>query len=169
MRAVSLLSLLFAAVAAASSAWPAALPQIRLSDPLGKEFTGTQLSQKGVVVLVTAPNLSQGGAQEAWDAAFRGAKRDPDGPAVVILEDMTQSWFRPLVLGRMKESYKPGASIVLLLDEAGTTRKAFGVPNDTTVAFAFSADGKLAAVETARATVERAQKLLTAAAGSTAR
>lgn len=163
-RALFLSSLLLAALAAAANPWPAALPEIRLRDPLGQVFTGQELAARGVVVLVTAPNLSQGGAQEAWDAAFRGASRQPAGPAVVILEDMTQSWFRHIVLGRMKESYKPGAAIVLLLDEAGTTRKAFGVPENTTVAFAFAPGGKLAAVETALGTVERAQRLLRAAA-----
>jgi hypothetical protein len=165
MRSVVSLSVLLVSGAVAASVWPEALPDLRLKDPLGKEFTSSQLSERGVVVLVTAPNLSQGATQEAWDAAFRGAKRDPEGPAVVILEDMTQSWFRPLVLGRMKETYKPGASIVLLLDEVGTTRKAFGVPDNTTVAFAFAPGGKRVAVETAGATVERAQKLLTSAAG----
>jgi hypothetical protein len=166
MRAVSLLVVVAATFALAQSdaGWPKSLPELKLDDPLGNTFTEDNFTERGVVVVATAPSLSQGDAQQTWDAAFRGARRGADGPQVVMLEDMSQSWFRGPVLDRMRASYKSGQTLVLLLDEDGAIRKALGVPENATVAFAFAPGGQLAAVETQGGTVERARKLLKAAA-----
>lgn len=161
----SLFLFAFAAVAAGPASWPSVLPVLRHLDPHGEEFTEALLKERGAVLIATAPNLSQGGAQNAWNEAYRAVRRDAEGPVVVLLEDMSQSWFRHVVLARMKESYRRGQGMLVLLDESGSTRRALGVPENTTVAFAFAAGGALVAVETGQATAERFAKLLRAAAG----
>lgn len=157
---------LLAAVAAAveAPAWPSTLPALKLKDPLGQEHTQAALEARGAVMVVTAPTHAQGDAQQAWNAALEAARGDARGPVLVFLEDMSQSWFRPLVLSRMRESYKPGSGLLLLLDEGGVTRKALGVPENTTMAFAFAPGGRLVAVETQAASAARAQALVRAAA-----
>jgi hypothetical protein len=163
-RRVALLSLLVALVAsAAAPSWPAALPSLSLLDPLGTIFSDAQLKPRGVVVVATAPIKTQGDTQKAWHDALLAQATDKTGPAVVMLEDMSQSWFRPIVIAEMKKTYRSGSRIVLLLDENGATRKSFGVAEDATVAFAFAPGGKLVAVETGAASPERALKLLEAA------
>lgn len=154
-----------ATLAAAPSPWPAALPALRLADPLGTEFTEGQWSARGAVVVVTAPNLSQGGAQQAWTAAFDEVKREGAAPMVVFVEDMSQSYFRPVVISRMKAAYRPGSGLLVLLDESGDAREALGVSENATVAFAFGPGGKLRAVETGAASAERAEALLRSARG----
>ena len=162
-RSLAALILLGGLVASAGSAgWPDALPRLKLLDPLGTEFNDEQFKNRGVVLIATAPIKDQGDAQQAWHDALE-AHADKTGPAVVMLEDMSQSWFRPIVLARMTELHRPGAPIVLLLDESGATRKNFGVAENATVVFAFSPAGKLVAVETGPASPERALKLLDAA------
>jgi len=152
-----------AAAAGTAPVWPQMLPRIRLLDPLGTEFRDDHLKPRGVVMVVTAPIQSQGSAQQAWHDLLVASHKGEQGPAVVMLEDMSQSWFRPVVLARMKDVYRPGTAALLLLDENGATRKAMGVSEDATVAFAFAPGGKLAAVETGAASHERAAKLLEAA------
>lgn len=166
MSRAALAILLLIAVAASAgptTAWPDALPRLRLLDPHDTEFTDEQLTRRGVVVIATAPTLSQGDAQKAWSDALEVHTADKSGPALVLLEDMSQSWVRPIVLGRMKAEYRSGARLVMLLDESGATRKALGVRENATVAFAFAPGGKLVAVETGSASPERALKLFEAA------
>ena len=159
----ALILLVALAAAAGPPAWPEALPSLRLLDPLDTEFTDAQLTPRGVVLVVTAPTHAQGDAQKAWGNALATHAGSKTGPVVVMLEDMSQSWFRPIVIGRMKDAYRPAGSIVLLLDESGATRKALGVAENSTVAFAFAPGGKLVAVETGAASAERALRLLEAA------
>jgi hypothetical protein len=163
-RRLALLTLLVAFVASAGSApWPPALPTLSLFDPLGTQFSDAQLKPRGVVLVATAPIKTQGDTQKAWHDVLVAQATDKSGPAVVMLEDMSQSWFRPIVIAKMKETYRPGSRIVLLLDENGATRKSFGVTEDATVAFAFAPGGRLVAVETGAPSAERALKLLEAA------
>jgi len=148
---------------AAWGGWPDVLPGLRLPDQYGTEFADEPLKARGVVLVVTAPIAAQGDAQRAWHDALGASAADKSGPAVAMLEDMSQSWFRPMVVAEMKRQHPSGAPILLLLDESGATRKAFGVAENATVAFAFAPGGKLVAVETGPASPERALKLLHAA------
>lgn len=154
--------LFLALVASAASTWPETLPSLKLKDPLDAEFTDAHFKPRGLVLVATSPIESQGRTQQAWHAEL-STHVDRSGPALVMLEDLSQSWFRPLVLAKMREEYRRGAPIVLLLDESGATRRAFGVAENATVAFAFDRSGKLAAVETGAPTPERTRKLLDAA------
>lgn len=164
-RAVVVTLTLLSALAAAGepTPWPGALPALKLKDPLGREFTDAELKARGAVVVVTAPTHAQGGAQQAWNAALQAVKPGAQGPALVFVEDMSQSWFRAAVLAHMKNVYKPSAEQLLLLDEAGATRKAMGVPENATIAFAFAPGGRLVAVQTKEGTVARAEELVRAA------
>ncbi len=161
-RGLALVLLSSVATSAGPAPWPDVLPRLRLLDPLGTEFSHEQLTPRGVVLIVTAPTQAQADAQQAWRDALHLHAKYTTGPAVVMIEDMSQSWVRPLVLARMKQVYRPGG-IVLLLDESGATHKSFGVAENSTVAFAFTRGGKLGAVETAPASHERALRLLEAA------
>jgi hypothetical protein len=163
-RLLVLFAVVLSALALGDTPWPIALPQLRLADPFGHEVTDAQLVSHGLVVVATAPTQAQSEAQLGWHAALKGLT-SADGPALAMLEDMSQSWFKPLVISRMKESWRPGSSTLLLLDESGVTRKALGVAENATVAFAFARGGKLVAVETGAPTAERAERLMRAARG----
>lgn len=162
----ALLSVLISGAASAAEPLAQTLPTFRLLDPLDRVFTHEQLIVRGAVVVVTAPTHSQGDAQKAWSLALHSLPVEDKGPALVMLEDMSQSWFRPIVISTMKASYRPTSRLWLLLDEGGVTRKALGVPEARTLAFAFGPGGKVMAVETGEPTPERAKKLLEAARGA---
>jgi hypothetical protein len=147
---------------AAGSPFPQTLPAFTLQDPLGKTFASAALVRRGLVVVVTAPTYSQGDAQESWDRAFDGLAWSEDGPTFAMVQDMSQSWFRKTVLGRMREKYDGKSPPWLLLDEDGSVRRAFGLEKNATVAFAFSPGGRRLAVETGAGTKERAERLLAA-------
>jgi hypothetical protein len=166
MRRLLLVLLVVATPAGADEGLARALPAFRLVDPLGRPFTDAELRERGAVVVVTAPTHSQGDAQYAWSAALRSLEVAADGPRLVLLEDMSQSWFRPLVLAKMRESYGPKARLVLLLDEGGLVRKALGVKEATTLALAIAPGGAIVAHETLAGTPVRAQRLLEAVVGA---
>lgn len=162
-----LLLLAVIAQGATDPPWPASLPSLRLADPLGAVFTDAHFTSRGVIVVATAPTAAQGGAQEAWNTAFDAFPFSAQTPTFVLLEDLSQSWFRGVVLSRMKEKYRAGGSPVLLLDESGSVRRALGVAENATVAFAFGPGGKLLAVEREPGTKERAERLWRLVRGET--
>jgi hypothetical protein len=157
-----LLLLVTAAFGAPPSSFSPTLPAFRLVDPLGRTFSDAALSERGAIVIVTAPTLSQGDAQVAWSEALHVLEPGEQGPVRVMLQDMSQSWFRPIVMSKMKERYRADGPVVLLLDEGGVTRKALGVGEAVTMAFAVAPGGRVVAVETGAGTPERAKKLLDA-------
>lgn len=152
--------LILSGLAFASPLGTGPVPTFRLLDPLGRSFSNDTVSERGAIIVATAPTHSQGDAQYAWSAALHGLPANSNGPLRIMLEDMSQSWFRPLVLAKMRESYRPTSPVLLLLDEGGLTRKALGVPEAATVAFAIAPGGAIVAVETGFATPERARRLL---------
>jgi hypothetical protein len=164
-RLAVLMFVLSSLSASAAEPWAQTLPSFRLLDPLDRAFTHEQLAERGAVVVVTAPTHSQGDAQRGWSAALHSLPADDKGPTLVMLQDMSQSWFRPIVISMMKSRYRPGSRVVLLLDEGGVARKALGVPEARTLALAFGPGGKLMAVETGEPSAERAKTLLDAARG----
>lgn len=166
MRPAAVCLLVFAATTFAGADSPApfaaALPSFRLVDPLGRTFTEANLTERGAIIIATAPTLSQGDAQVAWSEALHTLEPGEQGPVRVMLQDMSQSWFRPIVMSKMKEQYRADGPLVLLLDEGGVTRKALGVGDAVTVAFACAPGGRVVAVETGTGTPARAKKLLDA-------
>lgn len=164
MRSGLLLLVLLAATARGDSpsVLAEALPSFQLVDPLGRSFTAAHLAEHGAIVIATAPTMSQGDAQIGWSEALHSIAPGEQGPLRVMLQDMSQSWFRPIVMSKMKERYTPNSPLVLLLDEGGAIRKALGVGEAVTMAFAFAPGGKVVAIETAPGTPERAKRLLQA-------
>lgn len=158
MRTLALLLVL----GAHAGGWPEVLPSFRLRDHLDMVLTHDALRAQGAVVVVTAPTQAQGGTQRAWHEVLK-ANAGHAGPMVVMVEDMTQSWFRHLVIARMKEENPTGGRVKLLLDEDASVRKAFGVTEGATVVFAFAPGGRRVRVETGTPTLDRAKGLLSAA------
>jgi len=161
MRRLAPALALFAAVALADhERWPEALPAFSLQDVTGVAHTQADFLAHGGVIIVTAPRLSQSDRQVSWDDAVAALPVLPAGPRFAMVEDMSQSVLRGLVISTMKERYDPKRDPWLLLDEQGAVRKAFGLAEDMTVAFAFAPGGRRLAVETGPGSKERAAQLL---------
>lgn len=154
------LVLLATAALAGDERWPDTLPAFSLQDVSGVTHTQDDFLAHGGVIIVTAPSLSQGEHQTAWDKALGPYPWPAGGPRFAMVQDMSQSWFRGVVLSSMKERYDPKLQPWLLLDEQGAVRRAFGVGEDLTVAFAFAPGGRRLGVETGQGSKERAARLV---------
>lgn len=116
------------------------LPQFSLKDPAGKTHTQEELAKNGLVLVVTAPILSNKEEQEGWSKYLVETK---SGKAkLALLEDMTPSYFKDKALSQMKKEYKPGEEPILLIDHNGEVRKKLGVPEKETVVLVFDKKGK---------------------------
>ena len=104
---------------AAAAPKPRRLPEFSLRDPVGRLHTRATLARAGVVLVVTAPTLSEEDAQRGWEAQLRKARPPEARPRVAFVEDLDQSWFPDTAVEAMKESYVPGQDPVLLLDKLG--------------------------------------------------
>lgn len=119
------------------------LPAFACKDPAGERHEIRELAKaSGVVIVVTAPVLAQQSAQEGWSEQLL-AKRPGDGPSLVFLEDMSQSWFPSTARERMQKEFKPESLPLLLLDEEGEARRALGVGEDQTVVLVYDRTGTL--------------------------
>jgi hypothetical protein len=133
-------------VAAAAPEPGARLPPFSLLDPRGRTFTSEDWKGRSVVLVVTAPTLDQGSAQEAWSRCLDALEWPAEGPVYAWLEDFSQSWFREVALGELRAKYDPPPWF--LLDPEGALRRALGVPEATTLVLVFDPRGVL--VEVAR-------------------
>ncbi len=124
------------------------LPTFELQDPAEQLHTQT-ICDNGAVIIATAPTLKHGDQQKSWQKTLRDRCSDwgKKGPALILLEDMTQSWFKGNVRKRMKAKYKSGQQPILLIDEQATFRKALEAQKNSlknkTVVLIYDADGKL--------------------------
>jgi len=135
----------------------ARFPPFTLTDPRGRTFTEEALRGRSVVLVVTAPTLDQGDAQEAWSRCLDALEWPADGPFYAFLEDFSQSWFQDLALGQLRARYDPPPWF--LLDRDGSLRRALGVPEGTTLVLIYDARGLLVAVERGAPTPARARAL----------
>ena len=138
------------------------LPKFLVRDPAGVIHTHKELLKRGAVVVVTIPNAKHGAFQSTWSNHLE--KQMPvGGPRLVIVEDLSQSNVRENALKSMKAKFKPGQKTMLLLDEDGSLRRAFGVQNDETVVLIYSENGKLvrrsASPETADEIIDLAKEM----------
>lgn len=135
------------------------LPDFRLEDPAGAVHTREALARGGLVLVVTAPIVTCERAQRGWDEHL-GRERPPaTSGRLAFLEDLSQSWVKPVVLVAMRREYVAGEEPVLLLDHDGALRKALGVGKGATVVFAFDAQGGARATETGAPSAEAARRL----------
>jgi hypothetical protein len=107
------------------------IPEFKLKDPMDKEYTHKYLLAVNTVVMISIPNAKHGENQERWMALLE--KSLPDSSLqIVVLEDLSQSDVVQDATEGMKERFKPGQRPLLLVDETGDVRRAFGVPDDKT-------------------------------------
>lgn len=118
------------------------MPKFSVKDPANMVHTQQELLERGAVVLVTIPNFKHGIIQSTWSQHLE--KQIPaGGPRLVIVEDLSQSNLRENARKSMKDAFKPGQATLLLLDEDGSLRRAFGIQNDETVVLIYGKDGSL--------------------------
>lgn len=118
------------------------LPYFSLPDPQGGMHNSAQLVSNGMVIVVTAPTLHDKSAQEGWSKLLRTAKGS-NKASFVFIEDMTASAFKGIAKKDMKKDWQTGDIPILLIDNSGTTRQAFGVARNTTKVFVYDKNGKL--------------------------
>ena len=124
------------------------LPDFNLRDPAGTSHT-RGVCRNGAVIIATAPTLKHGDRQREWQQTLKERFADwaPNGPALILLEDMTQSWFKSKALKKMREKYVSGKQPILLIDEQGAVRRALEAKKNAlknrTVVLVYDPDGKL--------------------------
>jgi len=141
MKKILIAAVLFL-IASATAQAQSKLPDFSLLDPQGGSHSSAELLGKGLVVLVTAPTLHEKDAQVGWIKLLIAAKGSNKGNFVLI-EDITASAFKGIARGDMKKDWKPGDIPLLLIDETGKTREAFGMAKDTTKVFVYDKGGNL--------------------------
>lgn len=133
------------------------LPAFSLPDPRGRTVSAADWKGKSVVLVVTAPTLDQGSAQEAWSRCLDALDWPAEGPVYAWLEDFSQSWFRELALGELRAKYDPPPWF--LVDLEGALRRALEVPEGTTLVLVFDPRGVLAEVARGAPSPARARAL----------
>lgn len=138
------------------------LPNFSLKDPAGKTFTRKDVLKKGgLILVVTAPILSNKEAQEGWDKNLEKVKSSK--ATLVFLQDMSPSSFKGQALSSMKKEYRPGKEPILLIDEKGELRQKLGVPEKATVVLAYDKKGVLVGSETQAPNASAGERLLKSA------
>ncbi len=133
------------------------LPNFTLLDPAGIAHSRDQLLKGGLVIVVTAPTLSQEKSQKGWSELLAAHK--PKGASLVFLEDMSASSFKGMAKKEMKKEYKPGDPVILLLDEAGNLRGSLGVEKGKTAVLVYDKDGGHVYTDTGKPSTTGAQKI----------
>lgn len=141
-----------------SSSFAQVLPNFSLQDPVGKTFTKAGLSKNGLVLVVTAPILSDESAQKGWDKFLSGAKSGSKARWVYV-EDMQPSLFKGQAMSGMKKDYVPGKEPILLVDTDGKLRRALGVSAKRTVVLVYDGEGKLVHSETGQPSAKAAKAI----------
>lgn len=140
------------------SSYAQTLPNFSLKDPAGKRQTKSEISKNGLIMVVTAPILSNKDAQEGWSKFLGPAKGERKGH-IVFVEDMKPSSFKGKAMSSMKKDYKPGKDPILLVDQQGSLRSKLKVKEKKTVVLVYNKDGKLVASEEGKPSAELASEL----------
>ena len=120
--------------------------------------TRDDLVRGGLVLVVTAPIITCERAQRGWDDHLGRERPAGTSGRLAFLEDLSQSWVKPMVLIAMRREYVAGKEPVLLLDTDGAVRKALGVEKGATTVFVFDAQGQVRAAETGAPSAEAARR-----------
>ncbi len=140
------------------SSYAQTLPNFSLKDPAGKKQSKSEIAKNGLVIVVTAPILSNKDAQEGWAKFLPPAKGEHKGH-IVFVEDMKPSSFKGKAMSSMKKDYKPGKDPILLVDQQGSLRSKLKVKEKKTVVLVYNKDGKLVASEEGKPSAELASEL----------
>jgi hypothetical protein len=126
-------------------------PPFTLKDPNGKEYSSEKLySEDGMMIMITVPNLTQFEKQKRWEKWLLKQKWPQHNKCqCVVLQDLSQqNSFKEKARTLMKEKYAKGVDFILLVDENGTTRKQFNVPENETVILVVDREGHVIHHET---------------------
>lgn len=134
------------------------LPYFTLKDPIGNLHCSTEIGKYGLVLVVTAPILSNESFQKGWDR-FLPAFKPATKARLFFIEDMAPSLFKEMALSQMKKGYRPSGNPTLLIDTTGAVRRALGVAEKQTVVLVFDASGKLVFKETGRPSAASAKRI----------
>jgi peroxiredoxin len=119
------------------------VPEFQLKDPSGGVHTQKDLQERGAVIVISIPNVKHSENQSRWTNGIK--KGVPEtGAQVVVIEDLSQSNVREKAVKGMRENFKPGQRTLLLVDETGEVRRAFGVPQDETTILVVDRQGGVA-------------------------
>jgi hypothetical protein len=121
-------------------------PLFRARSVNGTEHRGEELYQKrGMVVMISAPNLTQCEKQKRWEKALRKeAWPETNAPQCVVIEDMSQARsYREKAREMMREKAQKDARLLFILDEEGDLRRQFGVMENETVILVVDAAGSV--------------------------
>lgn len=133
------------------------LPLFALKDPHDNQHERDQLLEHGgLLVVVTAPTVDDGRAQEAWNAAL--AATAPANARWVFLEDLSQSDYKRAATNRMAEEFDPDRAPLLLVDTDGAVRRGMEVDEGQTVVLVYDQAGNLVFAETGEPSQERARR-----------
>ncbi len=121
------------------------LPSFTLKDPLGKAWSSKELVKGGLVIVATAPTLSQEKSQRGWSDYLEESK--PKNAHLVFLEDMSATHFDGMAKSSMRKDYKEGDPVILLLDENGDLRAKLGAKKGKTTVFVYNDDGTRIAID----------------------
>lgn len=134
------------------------LPYFTLKDPIGNLHCSTEIGKYGLVLVVTAPILSNESFQKGWDR-FLPAFKPATKARLFFIEDMAPSLFKEMALSQMKKGYRPNGDPTLLIDNTGAVRRALGVAEKQTVVLVFDASGKLVFKEAGRPSAASAKRI----------
>jgi len=121
-----------------------------LDDPSGVSHTRQDIAGKVVVVIFSAPNMSQGDAQKKWSdlLADRPDSKLSDQVVLALIEDMSQAGiFKGIARADMKKEFVKGGRPLVILDETGVIFQKFGVPRNKTEILIYDKTSTLRDVE----------------------
>lgn len=142
MKKTILTVMILLSVRAVLQAQPAKLPDFSLADPQGGMHSSVELVASGLVVVITSPTLHEKDAQEGWTKFLTAAKGN-NPAAYIMIEDLSASDFKGIARNDMKKDWQTGDIPMLLIDETGKTRDAFGVARNNTKVFVYDKKGNL--------------------------
>ncbi|MEO0477885.1 MAG: hypothetical protein AAF196_00250 [Planctomycetota bacterium] len=101
-------------------------------DPNDQGYLGLEVFRGDVVLVLSAPVLSQGELQQELSDLLMD-RAEAQGFKVVFLQDLSQALFESVALSIMRERWEPDSDPLLLVDSEGEVRKAFGLNEAATL------------------------------------
>ena len=116
--------------------YAASIPSFTLKDGLGVAQPNEALyGGNGMVLMVTAPNLTQYEKQKRWEKCLsKQCWPAQNVPKCVVLQDLSQQpTFKDKVRKLIEEKCRAEQRVVFLMDEDGNARRKLGVNDNETV------------------------------------
>lgn len=123
------------------------IPDLRLPDPDGREHSLADLCAPGAVFVVAPATYLSIDDQRDWAAWL--LLTWPEGPNLVFVEDLEESWFAGALRKHLSKLYPEdggGSGVTVLLDRDGRLRRAFNVQEGEVVVLTYTRRRRLANV-----------------------